>query len=448
MNYGQFRVITAIALLVVNLLSACSRSNVNSTVNPGKTGTVIESEIKVSAEVDAAEPAVAADKEGNTYVVFVEHGGKSTADVFSQKHDKNLKPVGAKVRVSTDGLAKTWRGDPPTVAVGPDGTLFVGWTRFLTVGHGTDLVISASRDGGRSFDAPVKVNDDSEPASHGMHSLAVGNDGRVYAPWLDERNVKTSPHMARVTVDRDRSALPEGYEFVPAHHTDNSNAKPAQTPNPAAEAAEPNSEVFFSFSTDGAKTFAANKKIAADVCPCCKTSMLAAADGRVYVSWRQVLPGDLRHIAVTSTADGGSTFSERSIVSDDQWRLHACPVSGAALAYADGGNLSVTWYTAGDAGQAGIYSAESSDGGKSFDPRRLMSFDAGPTTPIAFSGKQVSMFATNDREIVVADGQGTAGRIENATLPAAAASSDRIVAAFVRPEGEGRSVWLTRMHRE
>ncbi len=38
-------------------------------------------------------------------------------------------------------------------------------------GSANDLYLSVSRDGGKSFDAPVKVNDDRLPAVHGMHSL-------------------------------------------------------------------------------------------------------------------------------------------------------------------------------------------------------------------------------------------------------------------------------------
>ncbi|MGD9589076.1 MAG: sialidase family protein [Pyrinomonadaceae bacterium] len=396
-------------------------------------------EVRVSAESDAAEPAIATGPDGSVYVAYVEHAGKGATDVFLQKYGTDLNPAGPRVRVSPDGTAKTWKGDPPTVAAAPDGTVFVGWTRATASGKGTDLMVSASRDGGLSFEAPVKVNDDTEPASHGMHSIAVGADGRIYVAWLDERNVKMPAHDSVSAGDVQAPVrLPAGFEAVHAHHDD----KKKSTPTPKPEPAEPNSEVFFSYSTDGGETFSANKKIANDVCPCCKTSMLAAPDGKLYLSWRQVLPGDLRHIAVASTEDKGETFSERSIVSDDQWRLHACPVSGAALSYAEGGRLTVTWYTAGDAGQAGVYSAESADGGRSFGPRRLVSFDAGAGTPIAFAGSQACMFTTNDSEIVVAGESGTAGRIPNAALPAAASDGGRIITAFVRPEGKERSVWL------
>lgn len=454
MNYRPSRSFATLLLATVCLLTSCSREKVETSPKPGKND---GSAIKVSADADAAEPAIAADKEGNTFVVFVEHGGKASADVYLQKYKKGLEPSGAKVRVSSDGSAKTWRGDPPTVAVGPDGTVYVGWTRALAVGKGTDLVISTSSDGGQTFDLPVKVNDDTKPASHGMHSLAVGTDGRVYVAWLDERNVKTSPHMASVTGHENDSALPDGFEFVEAHHTDKSDPEPTPTPKPAAEESEPNSEVFFSFSDDGGKTFAPNKKVAADVCPCCKTSMLAASDGKVYVSWRQVLPGDLRHIAVASTADKGESFSQRTIVSDDQWKINACPVSGAAMLNGANNVLTVVWYTAGDAGPAGLYMASSIDGGKTFGSRLAVKAEGAVSgMPVAFkaSGPMICLFgASDDRiktrgvgdfpsQIVIDVGE----TIDNASSPAGTIVDGKIYTAFVRTAGDTRSVWLSPIH--
>ena len=47
--------------------------------------------------------------------------------------------------------------------------------------------MSVSNDRAQSFASEVKINDDKVPGPHGMHSLAVAKDGRVYVSWLDER---------------------------------------------------------------------------------------------------------------------------------------------------------------------------------------------------------------------------------------------------------------------
>jgi hypothetical protein len=151
--------------------------------------------------------------------------------------------------------------------------------------------MSVSNDRGQSFASEVKINDDKVPGPHGMHSLAVAKDGRVYVSWLDERHVhKPKP-----------SAKADG------HHM------------------ESNRDLFISYSTDGGRTFSPNRKVAAEVCPCCKTSLAVSNDGTLYAGWRQVLPGSFRHIAVASSTDGGATFSSPKIVSDDKWMLQGCP---------------------------------------------------------------------------------------------------------------------------
>src|SRR3982750_4000429 len=106
-------------------------------------------------------------------------------------------------------------------AIAPDNTIYIGWTRKFADENakGNDLLLSASHDGGKTFGEPVKVNDDTKPASHGMHSLAVDKQGRVYLPWLDERNVTQPPHLMNM-------------EGGAVHR----------------EEAEPNSEVFYSYS--------------------------------------------------------------------------------------------------------------------------------------------------------------------------------------------------------
>jgi hypothetical protein len=396
-------------------------------------------EIRVSDEAaDTAEPAIAAAPDGTFLVVYVRHAPDKSSDLFLSKFDAKLAQSGSAVRINENpGEVKSWYGDPPTVAAAADGTIYVGWTRRVQAGDaaGSDLVLSVSHNGGQSFGPPAKVNDDKVPAAHGMHSLAV-DGGKIYVAWLDERNVKTE----KAELEETSPAPMEGFEFVKAHH----NPKHVAVSD---EAAEPNSEVFFASSADGGKSFSKNVRVATDVCPCCKTTVLAAG-GKLYLSWRQVLPGSFRHIAVASSSDGGRSFSNPSIVSDDKWILSACPVSGAALATNDAGELFAYWYTAGAAGEPGLYRARSADGGRTFGPRELVGAQAVSGTPVLMENAKgtVCVFAANGQQtVVVRDGDPSASRkYANAELPAVAASGDDAVIAFVRKAGSGRSVWVTR----
>jgi len=397
-------------IVIVLLLAVCARrSNETKSEVPAQP-------TRVSAEnSDAAEPAIAAGPNGATYVAWVDHRANREADVMLAQVDSSGKIL-APVRVNpVAGKATAWRGDPPTLAVSRDGTVYIGWTARVDPEspHATDIYLSSSNDGGRTF-ASVKVNDDSRPAVHGMHSLALTEDGRIYLAWLDERNV-SQPHP---------SAKAEG------HHM------------------ESNRDVFMTSSTDGGRTFLPNQKVAVDACPCCKTAIATAPDHRVYLSWRQVLPGNFRHIAVASSSDEGKTFSQPQIVSDDRWVLAGCPVSGPAISANSDGSIRLIWYSEGSAGASGLYWSESRDGGKTFSPRNTFAQGQMMGSPVLVSNRVV--WATNksgvtqvatatlDREGKVTPDSGEA----SGELPAAAATQNNLFVAFVSKIQDQRSIWL------
>jgi len=409
---------TLVAALFVSLFSCAHNAPTVAHETPTSAILTTTVPIKVSpADSVSAEPAMAASPDGGGYLVYVEHHGDAGSDVFLQAVDEKGTPKNERVRINNaPDSAKAWKGDPPTIVVSADKTIFVGWTRKIEDPHakGNDLVLSVSRDGGRSFAAPAKVNDDTKPASHGMHSLAVDGQGRVVMAWLDERNVQTKPH------EMNTSGM--------MHH----------------EETEPNSEVFSAVSEDGGKTFSANQKLASEVCPCCKTVLLSAADGTVYVSWRQVLVGDHRHIAVASSKDGGRSFSQGVVVSNDNWQLSACPVSGAALASAEKNEVEVVWYTEGAAGPAGLYYSSSHDGGKTFSERTLLSDAAASGTPVLANG--ACIFNTRDggvKMLTLGDhGQTLASAdIAQASVPATAAAGGKLIVAFTRATPNATGVW-------
>lgn len=376
--------------------------------------------LQLSADgVDAAEPTTAASADGNFYVAWVNHEAKQ-ADVMLTRFDANGKAGGAPVRVNPEaGIATAWRGDPPSVAVGKNGSVYVVWTaRVESDGKkGTDLYLSVSSDKGQTFAAPVKINDDKAPGAHGMHALGVADDGRIYVSWLDERNVHT----------------PKPSTKADGHHM------------------ESNRELFVASSTDGGRTFSPNRKVAGEACPCCKTALAVATDGTVYIGWRQVLPGNFRHIAVTSSADAGATFSKPVIVSDDKWMLEGCPVSGPSLAAADG-VLKVLWYAAGEGNAPGLYVAESKDKGRSFSPRQLLAQEGVRGTPVlaADGSSTVAIWemtggaAAETRFRKLGNEEAAISAGTNAELPAAVAGKDGLFVAYVSKVKEKRSVWLVK----
>lgn len=420
----MIRVLSAIAVAGISVLTlaGCSTLTGSGNAEPGSNRTdTLPIGIRVSTgEVDASEPAIAPLADGRIALAYVAKGGE-TGDLFIRIFDPASTTLSEPVRVNpVAGQVKTWYGDPPTLAAGPDGKLLVGWTaKYPDGAKGTVLYLSVSPDGGRTFGEPVRVNDDTAPASHGMHSMAVAADGRIYFSWLDERYLKG------------KGKLPS----MPIQHLLH------VTPHPKEADVEPNAELYFAVSADG-KTFRTNRRLASEVCPCCKTSTVVSSKGDLAIGFRKVFDGEFRHIAVTSLHDGENAFSEPVQVSDDGWKINACPVSGPALRF-EGDELIVAWFSGGEAGPQGFYVIRSKDLGRTFLERTLIDEIHTGGLP-TWAGNRLFWSAEGDIRSADLAGPGksevaSAGAGKNAV---AAQAGTEVYFAFVRTDGDAKSVWL------
>jgi hypothetical protein len=141
------------------------------------------------------------------------------------------------------------------------------------------------------------------------------------------------------------------------------------------------------------------------------------------------------------------------IVSDDQWVLAGCPVSGATLSVDKSGTLSVLWYSAGNNGETGLYWSQSKDNGATFGDRRLVAAGFTRGTPVllvtnrGFAGvwegnangkakvltaKLYAGATSSDSFIVASDGD----------LPAASATKLGIVIAYIAKSEQHQGVWV------
>lgn len=417
-------------ILSVLFLTACVDGDFSTSADETSPKLAKISRIRITdAEVDSAEPSIATDKDGNVYIVWVEHGADKKADVFLQKFDADGKKDGKKIRVNPQaGMGSAWRGDPPTIKIGEDKTVYVGWTGTSNEGAiqtATDVFLSVSNDGGNNFNVPVKVNDDNLPVSRGMHSLGVKGN-QVYLAWLDDRHLRPKNHH-----DKARKSAAK-------HHS------------------EPNRELYFAGSNDGGKTFSANKKIAEEVCPCCKTTIAIASNGHLYIGWRQVVGEDFRHIAVASSADNGEIFTSATVVSDDQWQINGCPVSGPSLNVKAGGTLQVVWFTAGNAGAQGLYLAESNDNGKTFSSRKNLVEGIVKSSPVLLSEKS-TQFVLWEGQVEGTDGtclkpvsdfsainhDSLPITVSEGNLPLGAINQGHIFVVNIIRRDKKRGIWLT-----
>ena len=276
-----------------------------------------------------ATPSVAAD---GPFVAVVWGGAEpdGTTDVFLAVSRDAGRTFGAPRRVNdTIGDARLNGEQPPQVALvhraSADPAIVVVWT---TKGkNGTTLRQSRSDDGGTTFSAAATVPGTDAPGNRGWEAIAVGPDGRVDVIWLDHRELASDSAIARSHHDHAQGGA-------------GNSARPADA-KPDGVAMAQKSKLYFA-SLDGT---AAPRAVTGGVCYCCKTALVSGGGGAVYAAWRHVYPGNLRDMAFTMSRDGGRTFAAPVRVSEDQWVLEGCPDDGPAMAVDRTGRIHLVWPT-------------------------------------------------------------------------------------------------------
>ena len=222
------------------------------------------------------------------------------------------------------------------------------------------------------------------PAKRDGHSViryAGSKDGgRTFSPAVTVAGAtldgRTRLALARARVRRWRS---RGLARRPERRSHDARARRRPGPKPRDSGGGPRQDIVHaSWKGDGARS---EHPIAANVCFCCKTA-LATAGEHVYAAWRHIYPGSLRDIAVARSTDNGATFGDPIRVSEDGWKIDACPDDGPAMVADGHGGIHIAWPTlvAGATPHKGIFYSTLS--GDAFAPRlRLDSGEADPAHP-------------------------------------------------------------------
>jgi hypothetical protein len=251
----------------------------------------------------------------------------------AKSHDTNTVFVtrpgtaGEPVRVNPPQTSADSLHQAPGLALGPGGEVYVTWSSSKPKPVGglfaSDLYLSRSLDGGRSFEPPLRVNDD-RPISHSFEDLAVTPDGTVLVAWIDSRDgaSRTATWVARVT-------------------------------------------------ERGSRLERVTQLLAGETCVCCRVSVSAGPGESASVLWRKVFSGDIRDMVLSRSKDGGRTFAEAAPVHADRWKISACPHRGGQVAADARGRLYAIWYTEATADRPDVLFAVAVDGQRFGSPRRV-----------------------------------------------------------------------------
>ncbi len=191
----------------------------------------------------------------------------------------------------------------PKIAVGADGIVHVTWTQNLGKPMTGHIRYVRSTDGGRTFSPPVILNDDRQVISHRFDALAADSRGRVAVVWLDARG------------------------------------RSGRTANKS-----PQTDVglYAAVSEDSGANFGRNRKVADHSCQCCRTGLTWTANGPIAF-WRHVFGKNIRDFAIADL-NGGPVLR----VTDDEWEIDGCPHHGGGIAVDGRGNLHIAWFTDGE----------------------------------------------------------------------------------------------------
>lgn len=241
--------------------------------------------------------SVAADEKGVLWLARMQDG-----HIKVSRSEDNGKHFSEEVTVNPQPEAILAEGqNRPKIAV-RNGVIVVTWVQALPKVFSGNIRFARSVDGGKTFSAPVTVNDDHEETSHGFSTLTLDDRGHVTVVWFDGR-------------ERD-AAVKSGQEYT-------------------------GSTVYYAVSEDGGASFSANRKLADHACECCRISMTLGVDDTPFVFWRHIFDGSMRDFALARL--GAQPKVVRA--SEDGWEINACPHHGGDIAADAMGGIHLAWFT-------------------------------------------------------------------------------------------------------
>jgi len=386
---------------------------------------------------DRSNAAASVAAYGQRIAVAWTASSESKSDIYLSVSTDNGATFGAPVRVNdVEGDARASGEQPARVVM--DKTIHVVWPTRQD--SRTVLRYASSTDDGRTFSKAATVAGDGLSGARGWHAATLGYDHAVHIVWLDGRNA--APHQP-------------GHVHGPSTSLRAGTAKPSSGPREA-----PRQDVFHASwkLTETGIGQRVENSVAANVCFCCKTAAATAGEN-VYVAWRHIYEGSIRDIAVSRSTDNGATFGAPIRVSEDGWKLDACPDDGPSMAADSHGGIHIAWPTlvVGTTPRKGIFyaslsSVTSLSGDVAFTPRlRLDSGEAAAAHPQLASDDHGNVAVVWDeqvgggRRIVVrrvSEGKARAPETfdgEGASYPVVAAA-DGYWIVFWSAESAGKSV--------
>ena len=317
----------------------------------------------------------------------------------------------------------------PDVAVNAKGELAVLWVdrspqekagadhdRHLAV---TDVYVSLSRDGGKTFEAPVKLNSTagavwgqqvSRPRIVGTpngtwHVSYAANDIHPtlnktlltthYTRSVDGGRSFEAPRRLSAMTDQDMSGVIHG-GFASAAAFGTMTAAPDGSVHVYwidTRLMKPDSDsgaLYGASSRDDGKTFTAERQlIDTSVCPCCQLTAIANERSEILLGSRRVEKDSFRPATIMKLSSKSDAPADRQAIGGAPWQIAGCPLKPTAVA-AVGDRVFAAVHNGGEE-KPGVIFSVSKDNAAHFDFKGLVHPEAAisDAPSIASNGKTV-----------------------------------------------------------
>ncbi|MBI2568264.1 MAG: S8 family serine peptidase [Candidatus Schekmanbacteria bacterium] len=264
---------------------------------------------------DQLQPDIAVSPDGTVHVVWQDQRS-GNPDIYAARLVPGAVAFDDSTRVDDTGTAAVWQASP-AVVVSPSGWPLVAWHDYR---YGDpDIYFARSRDGGSSFEANVRLNDDGiGGVRQKFPAIDVAPDGAIFVAWQDERFGGGDVHAA---VSRDF-----GLSFE--------------------------ANVRISEETD---TFAADWAVDTTA-----PAVLVDRLGQVHVAWAAAAGAGSTGVNYRRSTDGGASFWPRLTLGQGTTGTGHPSLAGR------NGHIYVAWSSVSGEGQVAIDAAVSLDAGQSF----------------------------------------------------------------------------------
>lgn len=190
----------------------------------------------------------------------------------------------------------------PKIALASDGGILVSWTQPLGKPYSGAIRLARSDDGS-AFAPPLTVHRDTAEITHRFETLQALPGNRVLVAWIDKRDLEAAKGKGNY-----RGAA-----------------------------------IYSALSTDGGRSFLAERKVADHSCECCRIASAIDTDGALLLMWRHVYaPNERDHALARLKADGSADSVQRATY--DRWRVDACPHHGPSLVVDAQGVRHAVWF--------------------------------------------------------------------------------------------------------